>query len=80
MDLHWRRQGWGKGVGSGIVGDRREAQRVRRMTGNVQLQGIGEPLESPRGLGWEKLPGFNGGDLPYPNSGDMELEKATSSS
>ena len=46
-------------------GRQAEAQRARRMNGNMQLQGweAGECLESPRDLECERLPGLNGSDL-----------------
>ena len=63
--------------------DRREAQRARRMDGNMQLVGVrvqGEPLESPRNLGGESLPRIIGDDLSQkPNSGAMEPDESTSS-
>lgn len=35
------------------------------MNGNMQLLevGVGEPLQSPRDLGYERLPGLNVGNL-----------------
>ena len=44
--------------------DRRDSQRIRRMNGSLWLPrvGVGEPLESPRDLGCERLPEL-GGDL-----------------
>jgi hypothetical protein len=46
-------------------GVRRKAQRSRRINGNMQQcgVGVGEPLESLRDLGCERLPGHNGEDL-----------------
>ena len=45
-------------------GERREAQRVRKMNGNRKQLGVGrEPLESLRVSGYERLPGPNGDDL-----------------
>jgi hypothetical protein len=63
-----RRPGWkrggGKRAGSGMGRDRREAQRARRMNGNMLgLWGMEEFLESPRHLGCERLPGPSGYDL-----------------
>jgi hypothetical protein len=41
--------GQGKGAESGMGEDKQEAQRARRMNGNMQLQGVGgEPFKSPR--------------------------------
>jgi hypothetical protein len=53
-------------AGSGMRGDRREAQRARRMNRNIQLPGMGvggKPLVIPRDLRWGRLPGRNVGDL-----------------
>jgi hypothetical protein len=45
-------------------GERREAQRVRKMNGNRKQLGVGrEPLKSLRVSGCERLPGPNGNDL-----------------
>ena len=47
-------------------GDRKEAQRYRSLNGNFSGcggWGQSEPLESPRDLGYEKLPGLIGDDL-----------------
>ena len=54
------------------------------MDGNMQLPevegGGGEPLESPRDLGCESLPGLNGVNLAeMPNSVEMEPEETASS-
>ena len=45
--------------------EKREAQSARRVNGIRELPGwrVGEPLESPRDLGCERLPGLNGDDL-----------------
>jgi hypothetical protein len=53
--------------GMGEGGNRREAQRARRMNGNMQPLGMwgGDHLESPRVLRCERLPGINGGDLSH---------------
>jgi hypothetical protein len=48
--------------------DKREAQGNSRMNGNMKLPVVGvnncgKLLESPRGIGCERLPGFNVGNL-----------------
>jgi hypothetical protein len=60
--LRWVWEGGGKkGDRSRHRGDRREAQRARRMNGNMQLSGVGvgcewgKPLGSHRDLEWGKL-------------------------
>jgi hypothetical protein len=49
------------------VGDRREAQRARKISGNTEMSvlslGMGKPLENLRDLGCEKPPGLNVGDF-----------------
>jgi hypothetical protein len=65
----WMRKGRGGGnggAGSGMKGNRREAQRARRimeMYSSVGWEGWRKPLESPKQLGCERLPGPNGDDL-----------------
>jgi hypothetical protein len=55
----WVGEGRGKanrGAGSGVRRVRREAQRAKRMNGNLQVQGVGGSLGCPRNLGcWEKI-------------------------
>jgi hypothetical protein len=56
--------------------NRRKAQRVRRMNGNLQLRVAGESLGSHRDLGWRKFPGINSGDLfKCGNKEGVDLEK-----
>jgi hypothetical protein len=45
--------------------ERRDAQRARRINQHaaVEVRAHGEPLESPRDLGCERLLGLNGDDL-----------------
>jgi hypothetical protein len=58
-----RGEGEGKrGVGSGFRGNEREAQRARRMNGNVQPLWVGG-WGGPRDLRCERLLGHNGSDL-----------------
>jgi hypothetical protein len=66
--IEWvgERRGSGKGGRIRYGGDRREAQRSKKMNGNMQLLGgevLEELLESPRDLGCERLPGLNGNDI-----------------
>jgi hypothetical protein len=55
-------------------GDRREAQRKNGNLGERMeicgLWGGEDPLESPRDLGCERLPGLNGSDL-SPKNGNL---------
>jgi hypothetical protein len=44
-------------------GDKREAQRGKRVNTNMQQWGWRDPLESHRDLGCEMLPGLNHNDL-----------------
>ena len=70
-----------KWEGSGMGEDRIEALRARRMNQNMQHCGVGagEPLESLRDLGCERLPGLKWDDIAQmPNSGEMEPEETTS--
>ena len=57
----------GKGNKIMNVGDRREAQRARKISGNTEMSvlslGMGKPLENLRDLGCEKPPGLNVGDF-----------------
>jgi hypothetical protein len=58
-------EGRGKEKGRRIMcvwGDRGEAQRVRKMSGNMEWRGLGALLESPRQLGYERFPGLNRDD------------------
>ena len=48
-------------AGSGMRGDRRE--RAKNLNGNMQQCSWGEPLESSRDMGCERLPGLSGDDL-----------------
>lgn len=61
------REGWGetKGALSEIEGDRREVQRAWSVNINRQQCGAwrGEPLESPRRQGCERLSGSSGDDI-----------------
>lgn len=60
-------KGKGKGqAGSGIGRNRREAQKGRRMNGNMQQLvevEVREPLENTRDLGYDWFPEFNGDDF-----------------
>ena len=50
----------------GVLIDRRETQRARRMNRNLQLQGVGrlgESLGNSRDLRLGRIPGANGGVL-----------------
>ena len=55
-------RGRGKGEQDQVWGDRREAQKARRMNGNMQPWGLGDPLESTRDLEGERLSRLSGGD------------------
>lgn len=53
-------------LGSDVGKDRREAQRPKRMKGNLQLMTPcveGKSLGGPRDLGWGRLPGISVGDF-----------------
>ena len=75
------REGGKQGKGSSIRGDRREAQRARRMNENV-LQGASggrgwsEPLESPRNLG-DSQNSVGMTLIKMPNSGEIVPEETT---
>jgi len=60
-----------------VVGGRRESQRASRINGNMQPQKVGDPLESTRDLGGERLSELNGSDLRgNANSGERELKES----
>jgi hypothetical protein len=65
----WMREERGEGKRRGRIRygrNRRDAQRIRRINQNMRqwsLGGQGKPLESPRDLGSERLPGLNGDDI-----------------
>jgi len=40
-----------RGTKSDMEKDRREAQMARKIIGNIQLLGMGKPVEGPRDLG-----------------------------
>jgi hypothetical protein len=54
------------GAGSGVGRERREALRVWKMNGILQLSRVeswGKSLGSLRDLGWKKFPGVNSSHL-----------------
>ena len=61
-------EGWGRvkeGVRSGVEGNKKAAQRARRINGNMQLPGWGteETSRKFQSPGMWRLPGLNGDDL-----------------